>query len=135
MAQRCAVVQNGTVINVIIADAGFDPKDGSIIVPSDTAEAGDIYDGKVFKTPTPAIINQTQGLNFLQFMALFTPTEQAAVVGSNDVQVRIFNLMAAGAPAIDLDNAQVTQGVQYLAATKLITSARATIILSGAAPT
>jgi hypothetical protein len=42
--------------------------------------------------------------------------------------------MASGAGAIDLTNAEVIQGVDYLAGVGLITSAEATRILAGIAP-
>jgi hypothetical protein len=73
-------------------------------------------------------------LNFLQFMALFTQAEQAAIVTSADVQVKLFVLMASGALSIDLTNQQVAGGVNYLASANLITSARASQILAGTAP-
>jgi hypothetical protein len=49
---RAALVQNGVVVNTIIADEDF-AIEGYLVVPSDTAEIGDIYDGEVFTRPTP----------------------------------------------------------------------------------
>ena len=135
-AQRCAQILNGVVFNVILADPmTFHPGDGSLIVASDTAQIGWTYAGSVF-TPVapPAPPPQTTGLNFLQFMALFTPVEQASIAGSSDPQVKLFNLMATGAPQIDLTDARVAGGVNYLAMIGLITPARATTILAGIPP-
>lgn len=71
---------------------------------------------------------------FLQFMALFTPTEQDAIITSTDMQVRLFLVMATGAGPIDLDNPEVMQGIQYLASLGLLTSDRAAAILGASNP-
>jgi hypothetical protein len=131
---RQAHIVNGVVENVIIADEGFDYGDGSLCIPSDTAGIGDAYADGVF-TPQPVVVTYpTNGLNFLTFMALFTTAEQDAIVASNNTQVRLFNLMAAGAPSIDLDNPQVVGGVEFLAGLGLIAGDRVAVILSGAPP-
>ncbi len=86
-------------------------------------------------TAAPAPAPPTQGLTFLQFMALFAPAEQAAIVASADAQVKLFTLMASGASgAISLTNPEVVAGVGYLASIGLVTAARAAAILTGAAP-
>ena len=72
-------------------------------------------------------------LAFLQFMVLFTAAEQAAIVASADTQVKLFLLMATGADGLDLGNAEVVAGIEYLASLGLITAARATEILAGQA--
>ncbi|MGD0564553.1 MAG: hypothetical protein ABSA66_15860 [Roseiarcus sp.] len=79
------------------------------------------------QTPAPS-------LTFLQFMALFAPAEQAAIVASADPQIKLFTLMAAGAGALQLSNPEVVAGVNYLATSGAITAARATAILAGQAP-
>lgn len=114
---------------------------------------GDIYtiDGVVVAFPSGT--TQTQALStlngmapaghttpktsysFLEFMALFTLTEQALIVVSNDVQVKLFVMMATGAGVIQLDDSEVVQGVEYLTTVNLITTARAAAILSGQALT
>ena len=132
---RQAHIVDAVVVNVIMAPEDFAFEDGSLCVASDTANIGDTYADGVFASPPPQPpVYQTTGLNFLTFMALFTPDEQRAVVASNNTQVRLFNLMAAGAPSIDLDNPQVIGGVLYLAGLGLIAPARVPVILSGALP-
>jgi hypothetical protein len=74
-------------------------------------------------------------ISFLQFMNLFTPTEQGALVNSNDTQVKLFNLMAAGAGAIDLSNNEVIGGVDYVASLGIIANNRVAEILAGTLPT
>lgn len=131
---RQALVVKNLVVNVIEAPAGFDCGDGSQCVPSNSANVGDAYTHGVFSIPPAEDLQLTVGLNFLQFMALFSPAEQAAIVNSNDPQVKLFNLMAAGAPSIDLSDPQVVMGVGYLAQGGLIAADRIAVILSGAPP-
>lgn len=131
-AQRCAHIVNGVVSNIILADpATFKPSDGSIIVASDTAQLGWTYANGAFTPAVAPVVYQTTGLSFLQFMALFTPTEQAAIVTSTDTQVRLFLLMATGDGQIDLTNPEVIGGVNYLASLGLIGPARVATILAG----
>jgi hypothetical protein len=87
-------------------------------------------------TPTPAAATVTPAptLTFLQFMALFTAAEQAAIVGSSDTQVKLFVVMAAGAGGLQLDNAEVVAGVTYLQSIALLTAPRAAAVLAGDAP-
>lgn len=70
---------------------------------------------------------------FLQFLALFTSGEQAAIISSADPEVRLFTLMAAST-AIQLTNSQVVAGVNYCVSIGLLTSGRATAILAGQTP-
>jgi hypothetical protein len=86
-----------------------------------------------FNASQDAILNPVN-FTFLQFIALFSPTEQAALVNSTDPQVKLFNLMAAGAGVIQLNNAEVIQGVNYVASVGIIANTRVTAILAGQAP-
>ena len=132
---RCARVLNGVVVNAIEADpATFDPGDGSLIVASDTAEAGWTFANGAFTAVGAPFAPQTSGLTFLQFMALFSSAEQAAIVSSNDTQTKLFIMMATGAGALDLGNPEVVAGVGYLASLNLIAASRVATILSGAPP-
>ena len=130
LADRCAKITNGVVSNIVTTDCSVDPHDGTTMVPSTTARIGDLYSVGVFSPPTPPP-PQTTGLNFLQFMALFTPTEQAAIAMSSDPQVRIFIMMATGASQIDLTDDRVITGVNYLASIGLIAAPRVARVLSG----
>ena len=65
--------------------------------------------------PAPAPPATIATLTFLQFMALFTEAEQAAIVTSTDTQVKLFTIMAAGSGGVLLSNPEVAQGVEYLA--------------------
>lgn len=52
MPQRYAVIENGRVVNVILADEGFIAAHGLRAVPSDEAGPGWAFDGTRF-TPPP----------------------------------------------------------------------------------
>lgn len=90
-------------------------------------------------TPPPAPVPT---LTFLQFMALFTRTEQAAIATSSDTQTKLLLLMATGAGSVTLNNPEVIAGVNYLATPStatppgpgLITAARAAQVLANQAP-
>lgn len=126
LADRFAVVdQAGAVLNVIEAQAGFEPGAGLSIVRSDTAAIGDAYaNGGFTSPPTPPTPAAPKQLSFLEFMALFTSDEQAAIVNSTDTRVKLFLLMATGAKTIDPADARVTQGLDLLAGLTLITADR-----------
>jgi hypothetical protein len=48
---RYAIIENGVVVNVAVADAEFAAAQGWVSCP-DTAQIGDTYDGQTF-TPAP----------------------------------------------------------------------------------
>jgi len=129
-SQRCAHITAGAVDNVIIADPASPPSGVDCSNPA--AQIGWTYANGVFTPATPPVVYATTGLTFLQFMALFSAAEQAAIVGSADPQVKLFTLMASGAGSIDLSNPEVVAGVTYLGAQGLIASGRAATILAGA---
>ena len=76
-------------------------------------------------------------ISFLQFFALFTPTEQAAILAAfqaGDTMLMGFVIQAAGAGGmIDLTDPRVIAGANYLTTTTppILTSANAALILSG----
>jgi len=130
--QRCAHVVSGVVVNVIVADPmTFSYDDGSLVVPCPNNNIGDTYANGAFVVNTTLAPNQIMGLDFLQFMNLFTPTEQTMIFASNDTQTKMFITMAAGSGGLDLNNSQVVAGVNYLASINLIASNRVSVVLSG----
>lgn len=80
-----------------------------------------------FIEPSPPITS-------FQFMGLFTAAEQLALANSTDTQAKLFVMLATGAGTIDLTNAQVVQGVNYVASIGLITTERAAQVLAGQPP-
>ena len=92
---------------------------------------------KAGNTPTPAAapVPAPPQFTFLQFLALFTASEQTAIVDSTDTQVRLFLLMAAGASSVSLADPRTMQGLAYLVSIGLLTATRETAILASPAPT
>lgn len=88
------------------------------------APYGLTMDGKPALTP----------LTFLAFLGLFTSDEQTAIVSSDDPQIRLFCLMAAGASGVDLSDARTVAGTKQLEALKLIGKGRAKQVLAAQAP-
>jgi hypothetical protein len=130
--QRCAHITAGVVDNVVIADpaAGLPGVDCS----NPAAQVGWTFAGGVYTPVAPAVVYQTSGLSFLQFMALFTTAEQVAIVTSTDTQTRVFLAMAEGSGTISLTDPIVSSGVAYLASINLIAAARVATVLGGAPP-
>ncbi len=87
-------------------------------------------------TPTPpaAPAPIAPQFTFLQFLGMFTSSEQSAIVQSTDANVKLFLLMAAGAAFVSLTDPRTTQGLAYLVSINLITQDRETAILAGQAP-
>lgn len=112
---------SGTVVTAIFAM----PQTFSTVIPDDDPR---IAAFQAAQAPP-------QNYSFLQFMALFASAEEAAIVASADPQIKLFALMAAGAGALQLNNPEVAAGVNYLVGAGILTSARASAVLAGAAPT
>ena len=72
-------------------------------------------------------------VTFREFMALFTPAEQSAIVNSTDTQVKII-LLQASAGAITLGDPVVKTDLDYLVSLGLITADRETAILANQPP-
>jgi hypothetical protein len=75
-----------------------------------------------------------QQLSFLEFMSLFTENEQAAIIASADVKVKMMIIRAAGATYINMDNPEINVGVNYLASLGLVETSRVATILAGEKP-
>jgi hypothetical protein len=75
-------------------------------------------------------------LSFLEFMDLFTDTEQHAIAGAamTDVTAKLWYDRAVGAQYIDLTDARLAVGLQMLVDAGLITGARRSNVLKGNVP-
>lgn len=104
---------------------------GSLYVDADGA--ADVETVLATIDPTAPTLPKRQ-FGFLEFMSLFTPDEQAAIVNSSEPTVKLFLLMAAGAAYIDLDDSRTIEGLEELATLGLITAARKDAVLAGQAP-
>lgn len=71
---------------------------------------------------------------FADFMALFTESEQAALVDSSDPKIKVFLLATSGAGEVRLANPRVEALLDDLIAAGALAAPRKTQILAGAAP-
>jgi len=80
-------------------------------------------------------VGKTQ-FSYLEFEALFTSAEQAAILAAAQGNVALFQwlLRSAGAQTIDLTAAETKAGLDALVTAGLITAARETQILAGTPP-
>jgi len=85
------------------------------------------------RPPADAVL--VPAMDFLAFLALFTPAEQAAIVGSPDIQVRLFLLMASGSYyGVSLADPRVIGALGYLVTLGLLSAARRDAVLANQAP-
>src|ERR1043166_8654742 len=73
------------------------------------------WDGTNIVVPTLPPSNVRPALTFRQFMALFTPAEQAAIVNATDTQTKLFLVMSSGASMITLSDLEVVKALNYIA--------------------
>jgi hypothetical protein len=135
-----AIIQNNEIINVCEWDGEtpFSPGAGMTLTLLSALPAGATIgwtlSGSVWSAPTSPGVDLSATITFLQFMALFTPAEQAALIGSNDTTTKIFVAMATGSGGMQLSNPEVIGGVNYVASIGIITTQRAAQVLAGQAP-
>lgn len=86
---RCAVIVNGSVVNVIMADPVTDEIKGAVVIASDSANIGDSYDGKqIIPAPAPAPILSEPSLRDVLIkkgivtVADFTPVSAVTLPGA-----------------------------------------------------
>lgn len=109
-----------------VADAATLAASGYTAITLASDPTGQVWNPST-KTFSPAPPKPTI-LDPWMFVQRFTPQEYSAVAGSTDPIVRQFLLMVTVAKQIDVGDATVQGGIQYLATTGLITSARAAVI-------
>jgi hypothetical protein len=80
--------------------------------------------------------NNPVGIDWLTFMGLFTPAEQAAIALSTDPHVAVFRMMAMGLGGdLILSDPRVAMGLATCVAAGCLSSSRVPLILSMQAPT
>ncbi len=114
----------GISLNGISWDTGT-----GVIMSDDPAQV--VAAEAVLAKHDPTRTTPTTSGDFLWFMSLFTDQEQAAIIGSSDIKVQIFRLMAAGSPVLSLSDQRVIDGVNYLVGSGLITASAATAVMAG----
>lgn len=119
----------------IVTVVSFETPIGEINVGSpaytfdDSGNVIETYSTQAAPAPEPPAVTAEQ---FLQF---FTTSEREAIEASVDPSTRDFVTQLEAAGSFELSNTQIVQGVNYLVSQNLITSERATQVLSGIAPT
>jgi hypothetical protein len=71
---------------------------------------------------------------WLNFVALFTPAEQASIALSVNPQVAVFRLIASGVGEVDLASPLASRGLDALIVAKCIAPGRKAEIIAGLAP-
>lgn len=129
-------VEGANGSQAVTYEAVYSAPDGGILVASETAGIGWTYLGGEFVAPAPSNdpAPPKRQFTFLEFMALFTSAEQAAIVNATDTSVKLFLLMAAGASFIDLDDARTAAGMTGLVTLGLLTQDRHDAVMAGQAP-
>jgi len=117
---------SATLINPITGTAVIYMGD-CIIGDSPSTEAAFEAQRAAIITAQPVIIT------FRQFMALFTTTEQTAIVSSTDTQTRLF-LLSASSGSVNLSDPLVTTDLNYLVSIALLTAPRVLQVLANLPP-
>lgn len=122
---------NGGLVSVgtVIADADALAAAGITAQQLSENPTGKVWDAatRTFSAPPPKPVM----VSTWQFIQRFTPTEYAAIEASSDPVVRQYLTTIMTAPTVNLSEAVVQQGIQYLVSLTLLTSERAAIIGAG----
>lgn len=134
---KFALIKAGKVENVIEAkQAHIDniksQYDNVINVDKIPAGPGWSYDGTSFTAPTPTPQPKVRVISREEFRSRFTQAEKQAIYKAKatniDIEIWLDDVQAAD--SINLDDSQITSGIDALVKAGLITKARATKILS-----
>lgn len=133
-----AVIQSNTVINIVQWDGAspFTPGSGITTALLSSlpvgAGVGWVLSGGTWSAP--AVVPQTTGLTFQQFVSLFTVAEFNAIIAASITNPSImigFMKLVSYSGTIDLSSPLVTTSLNGLVALSLLTSPRRTAILAG----
>lgn len=129
---KYAIIENGKVINIAIADAPMGPN----WVQNDTAGIGWSYNGTVFTAPVqPPAPVQPRHITRLAFLSRFTDAEAVAIdlasIGATvpAASMRRYTSKVNASTFIDLDRADTRAGVIALEGAGLLAAGRALVIL------
>lgn len=126
------VTEKDSAYKAFVADAG-----AATVWPRDEASAQtDAALNEVLAPFNIAVGGKPAGtlLTAMNFMSLFTPDEQTAIITADDPQVKLFCWMAAAASGVDLADPRTIAGTKQLETLKLISKGRAKQVLAGQAP-
>ena len=130
-----AQIINGRVHGVFEYDPlpGFAPS--IVMVQCDnTVNQGDLYDGSVFTTPDPVVVDYGTKITKLAMRNRFTFAEKIAIetASETDTEVRVLQKDMDSASYIDLARPDTVAGIGLYESKGLLTSIRATEILTNA---
>lgn len=108
---RMALVRDGVVENIIIAEPGFDPGEGVIMVPSDVAASGWTHDAFGFHPPpfvedvadVPAQIALWQARAVLERRGLLAAANSAVTLAGDEVLRAVWeygNVISRSSPGL-----------------------------------
>jgi hypothetical protein len=131
-----AVVELLDLSNDVSIVGMFHPSLVWVPVSNPAVDQGWSYNGGTFAPPpSPGDPEPPAStVSFLDFLGLFTSDEQAAIIASEVVHVKLFVLIAAGAGTINLDDPRVAEGLDLLVAESLLTVERRDEVFAGQAP-
>ena len=97
-----------------------------------TVNAGDLYDGSVFTTPSVETVDYGTKVTKLAFRNRFTFAEKIAieVMADSDAEVRVLQKDMDAALFIDLSRPETVAGMGFYESKGLLTSARVVEILT-----
>lgn len=131
---RYAVINNGTVENVIEASPGFTLPDRLLVEADEQVAAGWQFSNGEFSPPEPA----SPAVRFIapyDFLGLFAQGELLNILQSIDPVILIARAkIQTITGVVDLQSAETQQYVGYLQMQQIITPERASRILSGRTP-
>ena len=132
-----AIIQNGTVINIALADSPLDQS----WVDVTNISCGIGYttaDNITFTAPVPPPVPApSKVITHLQYMNLFTEAELVAIytAAQTSVAVQIWLDKFRLTPSVDLNDPQTAAGLAAMVAAGLLATGRDNTILSNTAPT
>lgn len=118
-----ALIENGVVVNVIIADASHT---GSVAIPDDVpAGIGWLYDGQTFTAPPPPPARR-KSYTVAQFIEALTRPEALAFLATmkTDPLLEMWYELAKARGVIDFNDTDTLTNAPYLVQAGVVTQSR-----------
>lgn len=133
MANRIAIIENGVVVNIILADPGWLADNGlnGIVIPDDlTVSIGWLWNGDSFAQPAPDPASPV--MSRLAFMRRFTMQERIAIRAAvpTDPVLADVNALLELAQEVSLDDPDTQMAIGYMTQLGILTAERAAEILN-----
>lgn len=132
MSKHFALIEDGVVASVILADTWPDGVDVTDIVPRPAP--GWLYDGETFSRPEPVepVVQTTNLMTHYAFLRRLTLEEHVAIelAMPGDPLLRVAKQRFDAAREVDVSNAETQQLVGYLAQQQIIAAERVAELLA-----